>query len=160
MKKAVLLFLALLLPACIFLFLRIFGKNEFNVEPLFQDSKEKIIRAECGEITLPYKIPSRVLSELITAKDSLAIICFDTPDEDPKFRKLKEELGSEPVHFEISHPGNEARASWYECVFLMTQPADIVVVDRTGTIRGQYNSEDRDEIDRLKTEITILLKKY
>lgn len=160
MKKAVLLFLALLLPACIFLFLRIFGKNEFNVVPLFQDNKVKITRKECGEIIFPYNVPSEVLDQIITTNDSLAIVCFDTPDEDPIFPKLQEEFKSEPIHFEIVHPGSEPRAGWYSCKFLMARPADIVLVDRKGTIRGQYQSEDRDEIDRLKTEVTIILKKY
>ena len=160
MKKGILLFLALLLPGCIFLFLRIFGKNEFRVEPLFQNDKVKIERTDCGAITFPYKISSDVTREIISPTDSLAIVCFDNPDGDPIFPKLEDELKSEPVRFTVVHPGSEPRSGWYRCVFLMTRPFNVALVDHEGTIRGQYNTADRDEIDRLKTEITIILKKF
>lgn len=161
-KKIIFLFLALLLPICVFLFLRIFGKNEFRVEPLFQNDKEKIQRDGCETITFPYRIPTEVLKTILPANDSLALICFDLLDEDSKreFPKLKDEFSKDPVHVLITEPGSEAQSSWYKCVFLMTQPADMVLIDARGTIRGQYESSDRDEIDRLKTEVAIILKKY
>ena len=161
-KKVIFLFLAFLLPICIFIFLRIFGKNEFHVEPLFQDSKVKVERKDCGEIKLPYKVSSEILQAIITEKDSLALVYFDGLDEDSKkqFSQLRDDLKSDPVRFTITNPGSEAQSNWHGCVFLMESPADIVLVDNKGVIRGQYESADRDEIDRLKTEIAIILKKY
>jgi hypothetical protein len=161
-KKVVLLFIAFLLPICIFLFLKFFGKNEFDVEPLFQDDKVGIERKGCGEIKLPYRIPDSVLQTIVAVSDSLAIICFDKVDEDRSkvFPHLKEEFKSDPIHFTLTDPGTEAQSDWFACVFLMEPPLDIVMVDRKGVIRGQYESTDRDEIDRLKTEIAIILKRY
>lgn len=161
-KKGIFLFLALLLPVLIYVFLKLFGKNEFNVEPLFQDSKVAVDRKDCGPISFPYKISADVLNTIITANDSLALICFDGLDEDSKkeFPRLKEELRTDPIRITITDPGTESQSKWYECIFIMSQPSDMVLVDRKGTIRGQYESSDRDEIDRLKTEITIILKRY
>jgi hypothetical protein len=159
-KKVIFLFVAFLLPICIFIFLRIFGKNEFRVEPLFQDSEVKVERNDCGEIILPYRVSSEILQSILTTEDSLAIVCFDNPDGDPLFPRLEEDLKTDPIRFTIAHLGTEANAKWYDCVFLMKHPADIVLVDNKGAIRGQYESADRDEIDRLKTEIAIILKRY
>jgi hypothetical protein len=47
-----------------------------------------------------------------------------------------------------------------KCVFLLKEPFDLVMVDRAGVIRGQYTSNDREEVDRLIMEITIILKRY
>jgi hypothetical protein len=46
------------------------------------------------------------------------------------------------------------------CVFFLSDVQDLVLVDATGVIRGQYLSTDRDEMDRLITEIAIILKRY
>src|SRR5688572_30226278 len=104
-KKVVFLFLAFLLPICIFIFLKIFGKNEFRVEPLFQDDKVKITQKGCGEIKLPYKIPAEILSGIITTNDSLAIVYFGTPDQ--TFLKLEEALKSDPVVIKLNDPVKE-----------------------------------------------------
>ena len=42
----------------------------------------------------------------------------------------------------------------------MREQFDLVLLDNEGTIRGQYVSDDREEMDRLITELSILLKKY
>jgi hypothetical protein len=46
-----------------------------------------------------------------------------------------------------------------DCVFLLHDPYDIVLFDKQGFIRGQYYSGDRDEIDRLILELSIILNK-
>jgi hypothetical protein len=46
------------------------------------------------------------------------------------------------------------------CIFLLKAPYDVVMIDRKGLIRGQFVSDNREEIDRLMTEIDIILKKY
>ena len=46
------------------------------------------------------------------------------------------------------------------CVFFLTDSLDLVLIDKDGLIRGQYISSDREEMDRLLTETSILLKQY
>ena len=75
MKKGLLMFLALLLPVMIFLFLKTFGKNEFEVPVLFADS----VGVACEEYTykIPYVIEDSVLKKLSwNEEDSLTIIVF------------------------------------------------------------------------------------
>ena len=45
-----------------------------------------------------------------------------------------------------------------ECVFLLNESYDMVLVDKYGFIRGQYLSSDRDELDRLIMEVAIILE--
>ena len=76
LKKSILLFLALLFPACVFVFLKFFGKNEFTVPPLYTDSYPDGMK-ECGvTVTLPYHIPDHVKSSLFLSQDSLILIHF------------------------------------------------------------------------------------
>jgi len=49
---------------------------------------------------------------------------------------------------------------WKNCVLFLKGPADMVVVDRRGRLRGQYILADREEVDRLLTEVSIILKRY
>jgi hypothetical protein len=46
-----------------------------------------------------------------------------------------------------------------KCDLLIGPGIDIVLLDKEN-IRGQYSSADRDEVDRLSTELDIILKKY
>ena len=55
---------------------------------------------------------------------------------------------------------SEEHSFLQRCIFATSEPFDVILIDRKGGIRGQYNSSDRDEVDRLLTEIAILLKKY
>jgi len=50
--------------------------------------------------------------------------------------------------------------AWKTCIFLLKKPYDVVLIDRKGLIRGQFVSDNREEIDRLITEVDIILKKY
>ena len=47
-----------------------------------------------------------------------------------------------------------------KCVFFLKDRYDLVLVDRAGLIRGEYISDDREEVDRLLMELAILFKKY
>lgn len=162
-KKIIFLFLALLLPGFIFLFLKIFGKNQFDVPALFQ-TEAPALPSNCGATSLPFVVPSNELKGFVKPADSLAIIFF-SPDSIAKgdMKKTIDRLvniyKSDPVAIHTSWMAPES-ARHYDCIFAMKKPNDVVVVDNRGLIRGQYESSDRDEIDRLKTEITIILKRY
>ena len=47
-----------------------------------------------------------------------------------------------------------------ECTLLLNPTLDLVLLDGKKRIRGQYNSNERDEVDRLMTELDIILKRY
>jgi hypothetical protein len=159
-KKATFLFVALLLPACIFMFLKFFGKNEFDVPPLYvEDLPENV--SDCGiRITIPYHIPDTAQSSLGLSKDSLTLIYFGELNDEAQTqlnRVTKEVVNEIDIKFLPMTAGNLQRK---KCVFFLNDPYDMVLVDKEGVIRGEYVSDDREEIDRLLTELTILLKKY
>jgi len=158
------LFLALLLPALIFVFLKLFGKNEFDVAPLFQ-TEQPVAVAGCGEVVLPYNMNADIVKEVLSDRNSLALVWFmkdsvSSSKAATELGQVRTELARDPVSIIAIGTGDERFNDWYACRFLMRAPLDAVLVDKSGGIRGQYELSDRDEADRLRTEITILLKKY
>lgn len=159
-KKLILLFLALLFPVCIFLFLRIFGKNEFAVPPLYSDKYPEGM-TDCGvTVVLPYHIPDSIQASLSLSNQDLTLVQFEPLREETK-KQLEKAMVAQPNEIAIVTLRNsDTIARIRECVFFLKEPYDLVLVDDEGTIKGQYASGDRDEIDRLKMELSILLKKY
>jgi hypothetical protein len=160
-KKILLLFLALFLPACVFVFLKMFGKNEFEVPVLHQDVVIKKF-PECNfDYRIPYFLPDSVMNKIeAQEKGSLYLVNFSTSEA--ALNRLKAETKEEDLKFvEASRlSGNESTEKRIkECVFL-TQTADLVLVDKQKRIRGYYSSENLDDVDRLILEIKIILKKY
>ena len=94
-KKGILLFLALLMPAVIFIFLKMFGRNEFDVTPLFQD--KVAVAGECNlEYVTPYRVADSVRAGLGTG-DSLACIWFKKPSFQNTLRKVREKYVEDRV---------------------------------------------------------------
>lgn len=159
-QKTIFLFLALVLPIAIFIFLKLFGRNEFAVHPLFID-KVPALEGCSGVTNLPYHIPDSIGDQLSISQDSLTIVFFGEMEResDNQYKRVEDETSGDPVH--ITRLGDNARFTyWKRCVFFLKDSLDVVAVDRNGTIRGQYVSADREDIDRLLTEVTIMLKKY
>jgi hypothetical protein len=157
-KKVILLFLALMLPVCIFLFLKVFGKNQFNVPALFTDVPPESMD-ECGvAVVLPYHVPDSVLNSLSLSKEKLTLIHFGIMEskEEKNLQSVKDDQGSK-LKFVLLP---DSLVSLKQCVFFLDDPDDLVLVDSLGTIRGQYQSTQRDEIDRLRMELSILFDEY
>lgn len=156
-KKVILLLLALLLPVCIFLFLKVFGKNKFSVDPMFSNVLPENA-GDCGvAIALPYRVPEVVQDSLSFSKNTMTLIHFGSlePNEHNNLKRVKEH--SQRLGF-IMLP--EAAVHLKRCVFFLADDNDLVLVDSEGTIRGQYVSADREEIDRLQMELSILFNEY
>ncbi len=93
--------------------------------------------------------------------DSLAVIFFDAEagDKINQFKRVKEEMEGDPVSVSQIPPSERAR-TLSRCIFFLHDSLDVALVDHKGYIRGNYIASDRDDIDRLLTEITIILRKY
>ena len=162
-KKFGFLSLALILPLLVFIFLKFFGKNEFVVEPLFQIRAAKLL-PDCPEINYPYFIndSSYQFIKQEHGQDSLLIILYESKSKDldaseMQLTRLQEsfKLGNGLGLKRISNSDKSI-----ECSLRLASPLDLVLVDGKKRIRGQYNSNDRDDVDRLMTELDIILKKY
>jgi hypothetical protein len=161
-KKGLFLLLALIVPLLVFCFLKFFGKNEFVVEPLFQTGESKT-PAGC-QIQIPYIISDSIYSALKQGHedDSLLIVLYERYSKDlttseTQLDRVKEafQLGTGLGLHHISNPDESIR-----CGLVLKPSLDLVLVDAKKRIRGQYNSNDRDEVDRLMTELDIILKRY
>ena len=161
-KKIIFLILALLLPATIFVFLKLFGRNEFQVPVLHENSIPR--RADNCDFT--YKTPYRVADSVISAldgekDDSVYVFNFDSRLDDA-MNRISVEFGDDPVSVVNTAdlpPKFDARVL-RECVLLMDRDTAVAILDNRNRIRGYYDASDRDEVDRMIVEIKILLKQY
>ncbi len=160
-NKVIFLFLAFLLPVLIFLFLKFFGKNEFAVEPLYSTIPPEV-PAGCAPVSIPYHIPDSIAKSVALEQDSLTLIVFGKPDKEAltQLARIDEEFAGEAIHQRIIEQTHPEYTSLKQCIFFLKEPFNLVLVDRRGTIRGEYVMNDREEVDRLLTEIAIILKKY
>lgn len=160
-KQVLYLFVALLLPTGIFLFLKIFGKNEFEVKPLYQDAAGPV-QAGCYPVQVPYHLPDSIFSQVWNAKDSLVLVTFSELKGESltQLERVRKDFQQDALaELPASRIGKDL-GFLKKCIFLTPEPFDLVLVDKHGRLRGQYLSSDREEVDRLITEIAIILKKY
>lgn len=159
-KKVSFLFLALLLPVCVFVFLKFFGRNEFEVPLLFQDGSE--FPKDCNRpYTTPY-ILSDTIMQTIEKGGEAALYLINFSNDQGVLNRFKTEMGEEVRVIEASELSGDSEKTKEigRCVLLMQASADIVLVDAQKRIRGQYSSAKLDEVDRLLLESKIILKKY
>jgi hypothetical protein len=160
-KKILYLMLALLMPVLVFIFLKYFGKNEFHVEPLFQ-SGIPIQTYPCPNVQAPYRIDGINEFNLFN-QNTLAVIVFaSTEAYNKELSRLTELFQDQPISLFLAAETfpDSALTNLTHCVFLMSEPNNIALVDKDGFIRGQYNFNKLDEVDRLIVELKIILKLF
>jgi hypothetical protein len=160
-KKLIYLFLALLLPIGVFVFLRSFGKNEFNI-PVYYEKEMPEYPASCKyPHTTPYAVPDSILQAAGVSEKTVVLMISDTSVEVMKNMKhLDEEFAA--TDFQRIYP-NQDKAnwdSWCTCFFFLKKPWSAVLIDSERKIRGYYAPNSREEMDRLTVEMKILLKQY
>lgn len=164
-KKPVYLFLALLLPGIIFVFLKYFGKNEFAIPVYYKDGIDSISVICGGDYSKPYALPDSVLSAIDADKKQVRVIVFD-PAQTARVELNRLANIFNPKEFTkiVVQPNtgiSEIRyRRWTSCIFFMKKPYNAVLIDDQNRIRGYYAVDNREEMDRLILEMQILLKKY
>jgi len=158
MKKTALLFLALLFPAVIFVFLKFFGKNEFDVPLLHADGVGQV-PGNCAKYNYakPYVVPDSIFSKF---NFSGKLLMLNFGSSAAKLEKIVSKFADAGLQSIASADANMLTAETKDCVLLIQNPATIVLIDDRRQIRGYYDGSDRDEIDRLEAEVIILLKQY
>lgn len=185
MKKLVFLFVALLLPVLIYLFLKSFGKNEFAVPVLFADSVTAPVACGSYAYETPYHIADSVLQKTLwNPNDSLTIYIFEEGDKAKEHERIIHRMRIfdqfknvplQVVHIYKDTAGKDKSAERLttrvlpdssfllirNCVFLLSPGNDAAIIDRQKRIRGQYNLTNRQDADRMiMEEMNILLKRY
>jgi hypothetical protein len=163
-KKLLYLFLALLLPGLVFVFLKYQGSNRFDIPVYYEKGVEEVPGICATPPPGPYHVDDSVWSHLESGKQRANVIIFPTSALDIQniARSITEEIG-EGVSFTNGSSlsiDSLTRVRWNNCAFLMTSPRQTVLLDDQGRIRGYYDLHFRDEADRLRVELKILLEQY
>ncbi len=175
-KKIIYLFLALVLPGLIFVFLKKFGKNEFQVPVYFEtglpaDSICQVVSSGA------YHLPDSIMNTIDMGQPAMlrVIIVYPFVKEDfSEVNRIMEKYASDSVRAVVlsgvpNHPKSKFRqvflnfndfGNFIWCWLRVQEPWSVVVVDKKNQIRGYYNGTQREEMDRLDMELSILLKKY
>lgn len=155
MKKVIILFLALLFPACVFVFLKYFGENRFDVPPLFVTELPADISGCTDSVELPYTVPQFIQAKFsISSHDFTLVYIRGGEQVERALAKVKGKFGDK-LNYQAANSFNDVR-----CPLLLSPGQDMTIVDQEAFIRGQYQSGDRDEVDRLMMELSILYKDY
>lgn len=175
-KKFLYLFLALALPGLVFVFLKKFGKNEFEVQVYFEQGL--VADSICAVSAKgPYQVPDSLIRKIGFTKPSAARVAIVYPfvkDDLTEVMRIKSKYLPDSVEMIIlsgvpNFPKTEAPITFLDfndfgnmvwCWLRVAEPMSVVLLDKKNQIRGYYDGTKRDEMDRLDMELSILLKKY
>jgi hypothetical protein len=156
--KYLVLILAFILPGFVFFFLKKFGKNEFDVAPLYRDALPART-SDCPPVGPgPYRIPETILKSLGWSEPARLTLYAFTADEQQLGRIADAFEGDEVYLVKVTY-GHDSLAVWSRCYLFNTEQKPLLLVDQQRQIRGHYFNT-REEVDRLLTEAAIILKKY
>jgi len=154
-KKITYLLLALALPGLVFMFLKIFGKNHFDI-PVYYNSgvSSDTLISECDfSVRGQYYIADSILGKY-NKKGSVILYSFSKENENEWMDKLIRDGKLKFHHQDCLNCGEDKLK---KCVLFLKEPYDAVLIDDKRRIRGYYKLGVRDEMDRLKVEVEILL---
>lgn len=154
-KKTTLLVIVLCFPVLVFIFLKFFGENVFDV-PLLH---EETVTAPAGcdyHYEAPYRLADSVMQRMGDTPFSLVVFSAREPVENRVYNEFSREAVRTVTATELG--GNPSLLK--HCVLLAPAGTDFVLVDAQKRIRGYYSASDQDEMDRLIVELKILLEKY
>lgn len=163
-KKFTYLFLALLVPGLIFVFLKFAGSNKFDI-PVYPQEGTSLRSACAAEVTGSYQLPDSAWQAL-GGDSSPGAYVVQFPAEGLNAREVAVAVGEEIgegvtfVSMEGKVTDSTALARWKSCVFFLETPWQTALIDDNRRIRGFYDLRNRDEVDRLRVELKILLEKY
>jgi hypothetical protein len=153
-RKSIFLSLALILPVIVFVFLKIFGKNKFEI-PVFHDKKVEVVAGCDYKYVAPYLLPDSVLAMIDWKGNEATLIMFSKMEGEGKMR-LTEKFEPNKLQVVNLAEGDGKK----KCIFLLSDKFNAVLVDQKKQIRGYYQLSTREESDRLMVELSILLNDY
>jgi hypothetical protein len=160
-KKALFLFLGLVLPLLVFVFLKMFGKNEFEVPLLYEQGVEKKPLGCDITYTSPYRVADTIAAQL-SEERTASLLLINFADPSVRLRAIVRSFGNDVklVNDDEIKLSADQLNFIKKCVLLIENPNTLVMIDRENRIRGYYDGTDRDDLDRLEAEVNIILKKY
>lgn len=158
-RKTILLLLALVFPVIVFIFLKMFGRNHFDI-PIYHEKVSP--SAGCN---YQYPIPYTIADSLFTLfgwKTQQAILVSFSSMADESSMRLNEKF--KPNVLQIVNVEDDlykgSKLNLKQCIFLVPDEFNTVLVDDKKRIRGYFQLNNREETDRLIVELSILLQEY
>jgi len=157
--KKIILILGLLLPIGVFVFLGLFGKNEFSIPVYYENGVDNIPSLCTRNYKSPYVLSDSLLKALGWKGGAVLLMGNSSHAAQPWLARLKKETGTD---VQVISPAtvSENHIEIYACDLFLEEPWTTVLVDDQRRIRGYYAPESREEADRLIVELKIMLKQY
>lgn len=159
-RKFIYLLLALILPGAIFVFLKVFGRNEFTIPVYYQQGVDDVSETCQFNYQVPYVVPDSIMNLL--AEGDKAILLVANPSSQVRSNLSHVTSQLEKGEYQIVYATNAGLPwdEWYSCFLFLYKPWSAVLIDSENQIRGYYDPETREEADRLTVELKILLRQY
>lgn len=152
--------MALILPGIIFVFLKVFGRNEFSIPVYYQQGVEEV-RETCGyPYETPYLVPDSILNFFAEGEKAVLLVANSTDKIKSNMSHVVSQVASDKYQVVYATHSGLPWDEWYSCFFFLQKPWSVVLIDSENQIRGYYNPETREEADRLTVELKILLRQY
>jgi hypothetical protein len=153
-KKSIFLGLALILPVAIFIFLKLFGKNKFDIPVYYKNGVDSVCVTNKSR---PFEVDNIVIKSIDWKNQPTLLTYTPSEKELENFKHVWQEIKtSEVTSVYLAADSTQ----WRDCLLLMRDPWKTVLVDTDRHIRGYYNLSSREETDRLIVELQILLEQY
>jgi hypothetical protein len=157
-RKNIYLSLALVLPVLVFVFLKFFGRNQFEI-PVYHVDKLEIPNGCDIKYDVPYLVADSTLVSLGSNARRPSLILFNAISSENSVR-LAEEMNPNKLQVVSLDDSVKSNEQFLSCVFLLPDKFNAVLVDVQRRIRGYYQIESREEMDRLLVELKILFNEY
>jgi len=157
-KKITYLLLALALPGLIFIFLKIFGKNHFDIPVYYKEGIADSVKACGGPHRGQYTLPDSVLNAFGYKNETACLFVEASEINNKETMQLKQSFREDQIQIIALGgiaPNRLDRIK--KCVLFLKEPWKAVLMDKEKRIRGYYAFTNLEETDRLKIEIEILL---
>jgi len=156
-KKITYLIIALALPGLIFIFLKIFGKNHFDIPVYYKNGITDSLKECSGARRGQYYLPDSVLATLKCRSDITTLFVSDLEISNKEVEKLKQSFSSQLQIISLEGLDPERMNRIKKCTLFLKEPWSAVLVDKQKRIRGYYAFKSLEETDRLNVEVDILL---
>ena len=175
--KVALLVVTLALPALIFIFLKLFGENTFEVPIYHTNGVDQNVEG-CSFPSGQYHVDPSQMPEEARLQGKISVVAFvadrkvlnqlDRVDQSFSHKSLQilnicdsttitELGGGSSGSLRQLYLNSHKHRQLIRCGFVAENDRQLVLVDQLSRIRGYYLAEDWEEIDRLILEIKILL---
>jgi len=157
-KKITYLLVALALPGLIFIFLKIFGKNHFDIPVYYKEGITDSLK-ECSVMRHgQYTLADSVLKSFGCKNDVTCLFVDASEVNNKEMLQLKQSYSDNQLQIIALKGIESSRMSRIKkCVLFLKEPWKAVLVDKQKRIRGYYAFTSLEETDRLSVEVDILL---